>query len=148
MKTWVYFIAAGPFIKIGLSKTPLTRMEELQPWNPYPLELAFAVPGDRQAEMVFHLYFYDCWHRGEWFRNEGSLKAFLDIIPAVTVTEEDGAALLKAATESVVARAPFTRHPKSFSLWSKPAGPRESELIVAEYLKFTPPLTRDRTEDE
>lgn len=73
----VYFIQvgeAGP-VKIGTTRDPKKRLQILQCANPDVLELRLAVP--EADEAIFHRRFSHLRIRGEWFRFDGSLRAFL-----------------------------------------------------------------------
>lgn len=80
----IYFIQVKQkaYVKIGFtSKCPLGRMAHLQGGNPFPLRLLGYIDGPQEIEGKLHRRF--CRHRmkGEWFRREGRLKAFLDRVP-------------------------------------------------------------------
>lgn len=51
--SFVYFVKPvgqdGP-VKIGFSETPIDRLSTLMTWSPIPLEIAIAIPGDRELE--------------------------------------------------------------------------------------------------
>lgn len=66
----VYFIKpigmAGP-IKIGQSATPGVRLQHLNCWAPFPLEIVAQIEGGRELEERFHAAFVDHHERLEWF---------------------------------------------------------------------------------
>lgn len=69
--TFVYFIqpqapGAAP-IKIGSSVNLQGRLEQLEIWSPYPLELLVAIPGDAKLERNIQGCFADCHSHREWF---------------------------------------------------------------------------------
>jgi hypothetical protein len=73
----VYFIRGGDFIKIGVSGDPLGRLADLQVSSPYLLELIAVIPGNRDEEFEIQKLFLDLYVRGEWFRDDPSIHAFL-----------------------------------------------------------------------
>lgn len=84
----VYFIVeAGresEFVKIGRTTGPIEdRVFNLQTGNPRELRLAFAIETEDCAELEKHLHdvYSEYRERGEWFRVEGDLRAFLEVGP-------------------------------------------------------------------
>jgi hypothetical protein len=77
---YVYFIVAGPFIKIGYSYKPAVRLEKLQSGCPYRMRLAATVPGFRSLERDYHLRFIllRSGDSMEWFHNAGELAEYVD----------------------------------------------------------------------
>lgn len=75
----VYFIQAGQAgpIKIGRAVDPLARRKELQSGNHETLYILAAWPGGQAAERAAHRAFKGLHIRGEWFRAEGLLAAFV-----------------------------------------------------------------------
>lgn len=69
-KGFIYFLrradGVGP-VKIGCSKVPMTRHEQLQAWSPEPLEVVAAVPGRFRDEQRLHRQFDTFRLHGEWF---------------------------------------------------------------------------------
>jgi hypothetical protein len=97
----VYFIQAGKAgpIKIGRTVGKVgARMATLQTGSPEPLMLLAAVPGGASVERGIHERFADLRLRGEWFRREPTLLAFIEGIiaahgePEPSVDEEYTAA--------------------------------------------------------
>ena len=77
----VYFLKAGPFIKIGKATySPALRVRELQTGCPYPIEVLNFVPGDIAMERKFHKRFAHCRAHGEWFHASASLLSFIDAL--------------------------------------------------------------------
>jgi hypothetical protein len=66
----VYFLKPvglrGP-IKIGLAKTPRSRLRQYVEWSPIPLELILTIEGDLALERNIHECFVDCHSHAEWF---------------------------------------------------------------------------------
>jgi hypothetical protein len=75
---YVYFFVNEDygFCKIGYSKNPLGRINELQTGCPFSLRILGFIEGDRKIEKKFHKRFWANRTRGEWFRYEGKLKQF------------------------------------------------------------------------
>lgn len=77
----VYFIGdqmGGDTIKIGWSRDPVTRMQQLQTGNPMPLKFWGIVAASRMIEPALHLLFANSSVNGEWFTDpEGSILAWL-----------------------------------------------------------------------
>lgn len=80
----VYFIetADGSLIKIGWSRYPVTRVENLATWSPVPLHLSAAVEGSRTDEKRLHYRFREQWSHHEWFRPSAELLAVVDHVRA------------------------------------------------------------------
>lgn len=64
----IYFIKALNTVKIGYSANPEKRLKELQTGNSEKLELLLTIPGNKESEKAFHLYFDRARLNGEWFR--------------------------------------------------------------------------------
>ena len=81
----VYFIKpidmAGP-IKIGQSATPGVRLQYLNCWSPFPLEIVAQLEGGRELEERFHAAFVDHHERLEWFAAHPDIIAVIDAINA------------------------------------------------------------------
>lgn len=76
--TCVYFLRAGPFIKIGKATgSPTTRVRELQTGCPYPITIIASVCGGLKEEFELHRRFGSYRAHGEWFRDEGELAEYV-----------------------------------------------------------------------
>jgi len=74
----VYFLAAGPFIKIGKGSGDATkRASELQTGCPYPITILATMPGGVREEKALHRRFARIRAHGEWFRAEDFLLNFI-----------------------------------------------------------------------
>lgn len=73
----VYFVAAAEFIKIGRADSIARRLRELQTGCPHDLSLVAWFSGGSKEERAYHRRFRAHRLRGEWFRREGELDAFL-----------------------------------------------------------------------
>lgn len=76
--TIVYFLGAGPFVKIGKATgDPSQRIDQLKTGCPFPIQVLGFVPGGRIEESLLHSRFAKYRAHGEWFRNEGALAEYL-----------------------------------------------------------------------
>lgn len=81
----VYFVRCGAYVKIGHAKDIRKRLQEIGACCPEPLALLHhvACPDARARlalECAFHRQFDAEHYRGEWFRDRGALRAFLEAI--------------------------------------------------------------------
>lgn len=80
-KSVVYFLRAGPFVKIGLASfgDVQARIEDLQTGCPYEITLLAVTIGDRSAELKLHRRFESLRSRatGEWFAFDGDLEMYI-----------------------------------------------------------------------
>lgn len=74
----VYFVLAGDFIKIGFSTNPLKRLAAMQTGSPYELIMLADIPGSKDDEQEIHRMFPDIHVRGEWFRDDPRIRAFIE----------------------------------------------------------------------
>lgn len=116
----VYFVVAGPFVKIGWTNRGFAcrRVEDMQTGCPYRMRVAFDFQGSQADERALHWYFGEYHERGEWHRLEGRLKAYIEMIDAkpVMYSDEDGDALMKEANkiwDVVVSRRTAREHFKT-----------------------------------
>jgi len=84
--TEIYFIECGDFIKIGHSTTPGHRLAGIGTGNPYPIVLLHVVRGTIRDEKLLHEHFAHLRHRGEWFRRDSELIAFIEKLKATNPT--------------------------------------------------------------
>lgn len=73
----VYFIACGPFIKIGITNDLVRRLQSLEAQCPYPLTVLGVIAGSRRLEKALHLMFVEDKHRSEWFRATKQLHGYI-----------------------------------------------------------------------
>jgi hypothetical protein len=86
LNEFVYFLGAGPFVKIGKTTgTPCGRISALQTGCPFPIVLLAHQQGGIKEEFALHRHFskYRARADGEWFRNEGSLRQYIEQVSAV-----------------------------------------------------------------
>lgn len=74
---FTYFIRDGDAIKIGKSMAPVLRMQNLQSSSPRPMKMLAMVPATVASEPECHQRFEHLHIRGEWFRAEPDLLAFV-----------------------------------------------------------------------
>lgn len=74
----IYFIADGEAIKIGHAMDLKRRLQELQTSHYRDLKIICDLPGTEVDESYFHLRFRHLRIRGEWFRAEPELLAFIE----------------------------------------------------------------------
>jgi len=75
---FVYFLSAGPFVKIGKATgSPDARIRDLQTGCPYPIRLVAHVCGGLREEQTLHQRFASLRTHGEWFRHEGELAQYI-----------------------------------------------------------------------
>lgn len=76
---FVYFIAAGKFVKIGNSIDPVQRMDKMKCDCPFPLFLLGMIrsPDVFLAELLIHKRFRQLHVRGEWFKLTPKIRDFI-----------------------------------------------------------------------
>lgn len=72
---FVYFVQGefGGGIKIGFSKTPESRLKQLQTSYPDTLKILVLVPGNNKDEKTYHKKFEHIKLNGEWFKPDKEL---------------------------------------------------------------------------
>jgi hypothetical protein len=74
----VYFLAGAGLIKIGVTSNLTSRLRAIRNSSPVPLELIGSL--DKQGtfrEMQLHGRFASLRRHGEWFEDDGSIRAYL-----------------------------------------------------------------------
>lgn len=86
----LYFIQAGDDgpIKIGHASSPRERIWDLQSGNHLQLRLLLELPGTVAAERAAHEAFSGLRIRGEWFRADRQLLAFIECFTSGSVRME------------------------------------------------------------
>jgi hypothetical protein len=81
---FVYFVQGefGGGIKIGYSKTPESRLKQLQTSYPDTLKILVLVPGSNKDEKSYHRKFEHIKLNGEWFKPEKELIDEIEILKA------------------------------------------------------------------
>lgn len=72
----VYFLRRGRLVKIGFTKNPEQRIRNLELQAGQKVKVLGIFPGTYQDESTLHKRFKQYREIGEWFRNEGEVKAF------------------------------------------------------------------------
>ena len=86
----VYFIQCGDFVKIGFTRgTAESRLAAFSTASPHDFTILATVPGGQRLEKNLHKLFAEYWHRGEWFRYEGSLLEFIGYLHKVNLPRKD-----------------------------------------------------------
>lgn len=82
----VYFMRCGPYIKIGYSVNPRTRLSQLRSdptkcpadIDRSTIELVQTEPGGRNREYQLHQQFKHLHHFGEWFTEAPELTEYIE----------------------------------------------------------------------
>lgn len=73
----VYFLRCHGFIKIGTATCARSRHKAIQTVSPFAVELLCAIPGNAERERSLHRKFAHLHERGEWFRSDPALEAYV-----------------------------------------------------------------------
>lgn len=75
---FVYFIACGPYIKIGYTRRGVKkRLEDFRTSNPFPLHICLTLEASKWPERVLHWRFTESHHAREWFHLTDEIKHFI-----------------------------------------------------------------------
>lgn len=90
MMGFVYVLECQGMFKIGWSKNPKARLAVAKNFNPFPVSLVAFYSADHRVEREVHLKF---WRnhvpgRGEWFKGDKEVKAWVDAIGAADEVTE------------------------------------------------------------
>lgn len=77
---YLYFMRAGPFVKIGFATDIRRRVAELQTGCPFELDLLCLIHGQPADELRLHSRFDHLRERKEWFRLEDDLRELIDVL--------------------------------------------------------------------
>lgn len=75
---WIYVIQSGEFIKIGFATDVAKRVRGLETGSPHPIAVLHEMRGTLEDEARFHGRFASYRVRGEWFRKDGDLAAWME----------------------------------------------------------------------
>ena len=75
--TFIYFVRAGEFVKIGRAKDWKLRIQTMQTGSPCVLQPLLVLTGDDETENQLHFKFYRDKYRGEWFHNSEAIRKFI-----------------------------------------------------------------------
>lgn len=76
----IYFIAAGDFVKIGFTTSPVGRIRSIKTATPLPLKILHHQRGTMKQERELHRRFAAIRVRGEWFRKTPELLDYIEEI--------------------------------------------------------------------
>lgn len=76
--TTLYFLAGAGLIKIGISNGLTSRIRSIRNSSPVPLELIATWPATSFEERRLHRKFWKLRRHGEWFEDEGSIRAHIE----------------------------------------------------------------------
>ena len=79
---YVYAVKAvgSPFVKIGWSKEPISRMNTGATWCPHPVDLYLVIEGDKDRERAIQRDLRQQRHHREWYLlNEYSTNYLLNL---------------------------------------------------------------------
>jgi len=76
-QTYVYFMLVRNRVKIGFSKNPKRRAEDLQTALPDKISVVLKMKGGRELEREMHARFKDLRLGREWFAYHGALADFI-----------------------------------------------------------------------
>lgn len=75
--TFIYFLRAGEFVKIGHSARWKNRMAGMQTGSPYTIVPLLVLVGKADMERKLHVRFRIDHFRGEWFHMGPAIRAFI-----------------------------------------------------------------------
>lgn len=74
----IYFIGCNDrYVKIGVSHSPYSRLNDLQVGNPYDLMMLKTIDVSHKAEVYLHDKFSHLHHRTEWFNLNSELREYI-----------------------------------------------------------------------
>lgn len=76
-ETFIYFLRAGEFVKIGQSKNWKQRIDQMQVGSPYTIVPLLVILGDPCLEKALHARFRNAHFRGEWFHVGPTISAYV-----------------------------------------------------------------------
>jgi hypothetical protein len=76
-KVTMYFLAGAGLIKIGITTNMVSRIRSIRNSSPVPLDLIGEMPGCTLYEGFAHHRFRHLRRHGEWFVDDGEIRAFL-----------------------------------------------------------------------
>jgi hypothetical protein len=76
-RRYVYFIRCSGYVKIGTAIDVRARMASIKASNPNPIDIIAIIPASDDTEKRLHERFHPLRHKGEWFRPDKAIDAFL-----------------------------------------------------------------------
>lgn len=86
---YVYFLAVGPYVKIGFSRTPSERLTSVRRSAPADLDAYVVIPGRLAFEKKLHKHFASERSNGEWFWLTDKTRDAMSKAAAGLLREED-----------------------------------------------------------
>lgn len=79
MEPHIYFIKCNEFVKIGVSHSPDSRLDDLQIGNPYELKIiGYIANGGFKLEKEIQKRFFNQLIHHEWFRLNNEIKEYIN----------------------------------------------------------------------
>jgi len=76
-ETFIYFLRAGQFVKIGQSKAWKDRLAQMQTGSPYTILPLLILKAHPSTERKLHVRFRADHFRGEWFHVGAAVQEFI-----------------------------------------------------------------------
>jgi len=76
-RRYVYFIQCSGYVKIGTAIDVRARMASIKASNPHQVDIIAIIPASDDTEKLLHERFKPLRHKGEWFKPDKSIDAFL-----------------------------------------------------------------------
>lgn len=76
-RTFIYFIKAGKFIKIGRSRSWRKRMVGISTSTPHKIEVLLVLRGEDDQEGATHRQFERFRVKGEWFKDHPEIRSYI-----------------------------------------------------------------------
>lgn len=76
-KTFIYFMRAGEFIKIGHSRNWRSRMSDMQTGSPHTIVPLLVLIAAESDERKLHVRFRKSRFRGEWFHSSPAIQSYI-----------------------------------------------------------------------
>jgi hypothetical protein len=109
MQTFIYFLGAGEFVKIGQSKRWQKRVDSLQTGAPITYQTLLVIPEEVGAERALHDQFKADHFRGEWFHLSPAILSYIEqnLSRCVARTASDPPVQISFATRPSVRKRMF-----------------------------------------
>lgn len=76
-ETFIYFLRAGEYVKIGQSRNWKQRIDQMQVGSPYTIVPLLVIVADPSLEKRLHVRFRNSHFRGEWFHVGAAISAYV-----------------------------------------------------------------------
>ena len=101
-QTFIYFLRAGDFVKIGHSTRWKVRLAQMQTGSPYTIVPLLVLVGPASMERKLHNQFRASHFRGEWFHMGPTIGAFIKRNLADCVAKAEGDDLREKRPEVIL----------------------------------------------